>query len=358
MTPPTTIAAAFSHTQSATVQKNLKDKLGRPLHDLRISVIDRCNFRCTYCMPAEHYHESYTFLDKKEWLTFDEIERLARLFVKLGVSKIRITGGEPLLRENLPTLFKKLASVGSVSDLALTTNGIHLPKLAEPLKNAGLQRITVSLDTLDEKIFKKMNGGKGSVKQVLEGIHAAEKAGFSQMKINAVIQQGVNDQSPIGLVRHFRGTGHIVRFIEYMDVGNRNHWQPGLVVPSREIVAAITREFPMKPLGPNYAGEVAERYGFEDGKGEVGFISSITQPFCGTCSRARISTDGKFYLCLFSSVGFDLREPLRSGASDEEMVKLIQNIWQNRGDRYSEERSSLLSLHAKAKKIEMYQIGG
>ncbi len=347
------------HTETlATPQIKVFDRLHRPLHDLRISVIDRCNFRCTYCMPEEKYHEHYNFLAPEDWLTFDEIARISGLFVKLGVKKLRITGGEPLVRKNLPDLIRQLITINGIDDLAMTTNGLLLTRYARQLKDSGLRRLTVSLDTLDENIFRRMNGHKGTLAEVLEGIEEARQVGFRSIKINTVIQRGVNDATLLDLVRFCKEREYILRFIEIMDVGNRNQWKPEFVVPSKEILAQIAKTFPLEALGANDPGEVAERYRFKDGAGEIGFISSITQPFCGTCNRARISTDGKFYLCLFSGVGFDLREPLREGASDEEILKLIENIWSKRQDRYSEERSTLLSLHAKPQKIEMYQIGG
>ena len=336
----------------------LHDTLNRPLRDLRLSVIDRCNFRCPYCMPMEEYSDGYTFLDKKEWLTFEEITRLVRLFVKLGVTKIRITGGEPLLRPNLPDLIRSINKIPGIEDLAMTTNGFYLSQYAQSLKDAGLQRITVSLDTLDENIFQIMNGHRGSVKKVLTGIKEAEQAGFHPIKINVVVQKGVNDQTLLNLIEHFRGVGHIVRFLEYMDVGNRNHWTSELVVPSNEIVKTIQQRFPLEPIKPNYQGEVATRYRFKDGQGEIGFISSVTQPFCGSCTRARLSTDGKLYTCLFASEGMNLRTQMRSSASDSELLETIEATWKKREDRYSEQRFDLLSRHEHHKKIEMYQIGG
>lgn len=343
---------------NATDGKIVYDSRQRPLHDLRISVIDRCNFRCNYCMPAEEYHESYSFLDKKEWLTFEEIERLAALFVQLGVAKIRLTGGEPLLRPHLHELIQKINGIPANHDITLTTNGVLLAGEVWNLKKAGLKRLTVSLDTLDEEIFRTINSYRGTVSQVLEGIREAETAGFHPIKINAVIQKGVNDHTILDLVRYFKPKGHIVRFIEYMDVGNRNNWKPALVMPSGEILQMLQKEFPLTPLEPNYHGEVAERYGFTGGEGEIGFISSISQPFCGSCTRARLSTDGKFYTCLFAGNGFDLKTPLRRGASNEELLSRIKNVWRNRTDRYSEERIFKAADKEKQKKIEMYQIGG
>jgi len=333
------------------------DTLRRPIHDLRISVMDRCNFRCPYCMPRETFHESYRFLKSSERLDFAEILRLARVFVRAGVKKIRITGGEPLLRPNLADLIGDLTQLPDVEDIALTTNGMLLAKYASELKAAGLNRITVSLDTLDPEIFAKMSGGFGGVAEVLDGIEHARRAGLAPIKINTVVQRGVNDHTVLDLLSHFRGTGIIVRFIEYMDVGTRNHWSPALVVPSSELAARISAHWPLVPCDRNYRGEVAERHLFADGSGEVGFISSVSQPFCGDCSRARISSDGSFYTCLFATQGVDLRAPLRAGASDDELYDLVSGTWTGRRDRYSEMRASLREasgLH----KVEMNYIGG
>ena len=333
------------------------DTLRRPIHDLRISVMDRCNFRCPYCMPRETFHESYRFLKSSERLDFTEILRLARVFERAGVKKIRITGGEPLLRPNLADLIGDLTQLPGIDDIALTTNGMLLAKYATELKAAGLARITVSLDTLDPAVFARMSGGFGGVGEVLEGIEAARRAGLAPIKINTVVQRGVNDHTVLDLLEHFRGTGVIVRFIEYMDVGTRNHWNPALVVPSRELREAIHARWPVEPRDRDYRGEVAERYAFADGSGELGFISSVSQPFCGDCSRARISSDGSFYTCLFATQGVDLRAPLRAGASDDELYELIRGVWSGRRDRYSELRASLRDasdLH----KVEMNYIGG
>ena len=333
------------------------DALRRPIHDLRISVMDRCNFRCPYCMPRETFHESYRFLRSSERLAFDEILRLTRVFVRCGVRKLRITGGEPLLRPNLPDLIGDLTQLPDIEDIALTTNGMLLAKYATELKAAGLQRITVSLDTLDPQVFAKMSGGFGGVAEVLDGIEHARRAGLAPIKINTVVQRGVNDHTLLDLVEHFRGTGIIVRFIEYMDVGTRNHWSPSLVVPSRELAERIHARWPIAPRERNYRGEVAERYVFVDGAGEIGFISSVSQPFCGDCSRARISSDGSFYTCLFATQGTDLRAPLRAGASDEELLEIVRGIWSGRRDRYSELRASLRDA-AGLHKVEMNYIGG
>jgi len=341
------------------------DKLGRLLHDLRISVTDRCNFRCPYCMPAEIFGERYEFLPKSQLLSFEEIERLARIFVGLGVSKLRLTGGEPLVRAELPRLVGRLSTIEGVADLTLTTNGYLLPKYAQSLKDAGLRRITVSLDSLDDEVFKRMNGRDYGKQHVLEGIEAADKAGLHPIKINCVVQRFVNDHTVVDLARHFKGTGAIVRFVEFMDVGNLNGWELSQVVTAREIIERIDAEMPVKPAAANYRGEVATRYLYSDGSGEIGIIASVSQPFCGDCTRARLSTDGKLVTCLFAKDGKDLRGPLRSGASDEELRDLIVGVWGRRTDRYSEERSantelgdSALSTAKSERKIEMFRIGG
>src|SRR5271163_1464038 len=338
--------------------RNPLDRLGRPLHDLRISVMDRCNFRCPYCMPKEQFHENYRFLNSHERLSFDEIVRLSKLFAGLGVRKLRLTGGEPLLRANLPDLIGDLTGIPGVEDIALTTNGVLLGKHAVDLRANGLKRVTVSLDSLDKDIFARLSGGFGALTQVLGGIEAAIAAGLTPLKINAVIERGVNDHTVLELVQRFRGSPVIVRFIEFMDVGNRNHWRPEMVVPSRELAARINARWPMRPVSQNYQGEVAKRWKFDDGGGEVGFISSVSQPFCGACSRARLSSEGKFYTCLFASHGTDLRAPMRSGADDAELLRLIRGVWIERSDRYSELREELRGKGPETKKIEMYYIGG
>lgn len=340
------------------VKHRPQDTLGRPLHDLRISVMDRCNFRCPYCMPRETFHENYRFLKSNERLSFEEIVRLTRLFVDLGVKKVRLTGGEPLLRSNVSDLIGDLTAIEGVQDVALTTNGVLLAQHAVELKANGLHRITVSLDTLDPEIFKQMSGGLGDIDRVLEGIRAAQEAGLAPIKLNSVIERGLNDHTAIDLIERFRGTGVIVRFIEYMDVGNRNHWSLDRVVPSRELVDRIGQRWPLHPVDANYRGEVAERYAFDDGLGEVGFISSITNPFCGDCTRARLSSEGVFYTCLFARSGVELRAPLRDGASDTELSQLISDTWLKRGDRYSEIRSTMKNGEQPLRKIEMYYIGG
>jgi cyclic pyranopterin phosphate synthase len=332
------------------------DRFSRPLRDLRISVTDRCNFRCPYCMPAEVYGERYRFLPYGEILTFEEITRLAGLFVGLGARKLRLTGGEPLLRADLPKLVAMLAALPGVEDLALTTNGHLLARHAELLARAGLRRVTVSLDSHDEAVFQRMSGGFSSPVRVLEGIAAAERAGLTPIKINCVVERGANDHTVVDLARHFRGTGHIVRFIEYMDVGTRNAWELAKVVPAREIVERIDAELPLEPAEPNYRGEVARRWRYRDGGGEIGVIASVSQPFCGDCTRARLSAKGELVTCLFASAGRDLRGPLRAGASDDELLQHITGTWRERVDRYSEERSHR-PLHA-ARRLEMYQLGG
>jgi cyclic pyranopterin phosphate synthase len=338
--------------------QNPLDRLGRPLHDLRISVMDRCNFRCPYCMPKEQFHENYQFLKSRERLSFEEIVRLTKLFTGLGVRKVRLTGGEPLLRANLADLVGDLTCIPGIEDIALTTNGVLLANHAVDLHANGLKRITVSLDSLDKDIFARLSGGFGALDQVLAGIDAAIAAGMTPVKINAVLERGVNDHTALDLVEHFRGTPVIVRFIEFMDVGNRNHWRPDMVVPSRELAAQISARWPMHPVSQNYRGEVARRWRFDDGGGEVGFISSISQPFCGDCSRARLSSEGKFYTCLFATQGIDLRAPMRDGADDAEMLRIIRGAWVGRTDRYSELREELRRDTPETKKIEMYYIGG
>lgn len=316
----------------------LLDRLGRPLFDLRVSVTDRCNFRCTYCMPREST-DSSSFLPRSEILSFEEIERVARLFVRLGTHKIRLTGGEPLLRKELPRLVSALSKLGV--ELALTTNGVLLPGVAAELRASGLSRLTVSLDALDEEIFQKVCDAPAySPKDVLLGISAAEKAGFESIKINCAVRRGENESQIVPLARHFLGTSHIMRFIEFMDVGTRNGWQSKDVVSAGEIVRALSEVEELVPLPPQYRGEVARRFAFKDGQGEVGVIASVTEPFCGDCTRARLSSDGKLYPCLFSGVGLDLRDLLRSGAPDEEIQEHISRWWRGRADRYSELRGA------------------
>ena len=333
------------------------DRLGRPLRDLRLSVIEACNFRCPYCMPAELYGEEFTFLPRSEILSFEEIERLSRLFLDLGVAKIRLTGGEPLVRAHLTDLVERIAALEPGLDLAMTTNGALLTPVAEDLKKAGLTRITVSLDSLDPEVFTAMCGRDNVHPDVvLEAIDAAAAAGLTPVKINCVVQRGVNDHTIADLARHFRGTGHVVRFIEFMDVGTLNGWDMSQVVPAAEIVDMISAEVPLEPIGANYVGEVAKRWRYTDGSGEIGIISSVSQPFCGDCSRARLSTEGKLVTCLFAADGLDLRGPMRDGASDDDLKELIAGCWSLRRDRYSEQRSALTIRPRK--RVQMFQVGG
>ena len=331
----------------------LQDALGRPVRDLRISVTDRCNFRCVYCMPKEVYGRDYHFLERRELLTFEEIERLTRAFAGLGVEKVRLTGGEPLLRRELERLVEMLAAIPGL-DLTLTTNGSLLPKKAQSLAEAGLRRVTVSLDSLDDEVFRTMNDVDVPVERVLAGIEAAAAAGLAPVKVNMVVKRGVNEESVLPMARYFRGSGHILRFIEYMDVGHTNGWRLDDVVPAAEIVATIAEELPLEPLEPNYPGEVARRYRYADG-GEIGVIASVTQPFCGTCTRARLSAEGRLYTCLFATNGHDLRALLRGGATDAELDEAISSVWRARGDRYSELRSAET---ANLPRVEMSYIGG
>jgi cyclic pyranopterin phosphate synthase len=335
------------------------DSLHRPLRDLRISVTDRCNFRCPYCMPAEVYGDRYEFLPRSQILSFEEIERLAGLFVALGAVKLRLTGGEPLVRARLSRLVKGLAAIPGVEDLALTTNGVLLADMAAELAEAGLQRVTVSLDSLDDDVFRLMSG-RDTVgpETVVAAIDVAAAAGLTPVKINCVVQRGVNDHTLVDLARRFQGTGHILRFIEFMDVGTLNGWDLTQVVPATEIVERIDAELPLEPLEPNYRGEVANRYRYRDGSGEIGVIASVSQPFCGDCTRARMSTEGRLVTCLFASDGLDLRGPMRAGATDEELTDLIRSAWGRRRDRYSEERSQLTITQGKRRRIEMFQLGG
>jgi len=333
------------------------DRRGRPLRDLRISVMDRCNFRCPYCMPKETFGEGYRFLGTAERLSFAEITRLASLFVGLGVHKLRLTGGEPLLRAGLQELVGDLAALPGVEDVALTTNGVLLARHAEELHAQGLNRVTVSLDSLDPAVFRQMSGGFGSPADVVAGIEAALAAGLAPIKVNCVVQRGVNDHTVLPLLERFRGTPVVVRLIEYMDVGNRNHWDRSRVVASKELHALIDARWPLAPLAAGYHGEVAERYAFADGAGEIGFISSVTQPFCGACTRARLSSEGVLYTCLFATSGLDLRTPLRAGADDAALGELIRAAWLGRNDRYSEIRAEP-HPDEMGRKIEMYYIGG
>lgn len=340
--------------RETTAPETLVDSRGRPLRDLRISVTDRCNFRCTYCMPKEHYGPGFRFLPRADVLRFEEIARIARLFVELGVQKLRLTGGEPLLRSDLPSLVEQLSAIGGV-DLALTTNGALLAKHARALSSAGLRRVTVSLDSLDPEVFRKVVDTDVTPSEVLAGIDAAVAAGLAPVKINCVVRRGVNDHTLVELARHFRGSGHVLRFIEFMDVGITNGWRLNEVVTGREILERLGAELPLEPLEPSYRGEVARRWRYADGSGEIGLITSVSQPFCGDCSRARLSASGVVYTCLFATIGTDLRAPLRDGAGDEHLRATLRDLWRARTDRYSEQRSeNTRSL----KRIEMSYIGG
>ena len=341
-------------TSSPVAGTPLLDRRGRSLRDLRISVTDRCNFRCVYCMPREVFGDDYPFLPRQALLSFEEITRVARRFVAQGVRKIRITGGEPLLRKDVDRLIAMLAELDGV-ELTLTTNGVLLPRLAPRLKAAGLHRVTVSLDALDDATFRRMNDADFPVARVLEGIAAARDAGLGPVKVNMVVKRGTNDQGIEAMANHFRHSGHILRFIEFMDVGSSNGWKMDEVLPSREVIARIDRLFALEPIDPNYEGEVAERWRYSDGGGEIGVISSVTQAFCSSCTRLRLSTEGKLYTCLFAQAGHDLRALLRAGAGDERLDAAIAAVWRQREDRYSEIRTAAT---AAARKIEMSYIGG
>lgn len=331
------------------------DKFQRPLRDLRISVTDRCNFRCPYCMPAEIYGERYNFLPREELLTFEEIFRVVKISSKLGVQKVRITGGEPLVRQNVTKLIKMISSLESITDIAMTTNAYLLKNYAKELIDSGLDRITVSLDSIDDEIFKKMNGRGFTTKKVMEGIAEAQAVGFNEIKINSVVQKNINDKHLVDLVEWCRENKLTPRFIEYMDVGTLNNWKLDEVVPASEIIKIINKKYPVIPIEPSYRGEVAKRYQYKDGKGEFGVISSVTQPFCGDCTRMRLSPEGQLVTCLFASSGIELRESLRKQSNDEEIKKIIRNSWNVRNDKYSEERT----FSSKPKpKVEMYHIGG
>jgi cyclic pyranopterin phosphate synthase len=330
------------------------DLLGRRLHDLRISVTDRCNFRCVYCMPREVFGPDFQFLPRDQLLSFEEIARIARAFVPLGVEKLRLTGGEPLVRRDLERLVEQLAGIDGVRDIAMTTNGVLLPRKAAALASAGLRRVTVSLDALDDAVFMAMNDAGVPVSRVLEGIDAAVDAGLG-VKVNAVVKRGANEDQILPLARRFRGTGHVVRFIEYMDVGASNGWRLDDVVSAAEIVELIGAEHPLEPVEPTYAGEVANRWRYVDGAGEIGVIASVTQPFCGACTRARLTAEGELYTCLFAARGHDLRALVRSGADEAALAEAIAGIWTRRGDRYSELRTAQT---AQRPKVEMSHIGG
>ncbi len=333
------------------------DRLGRPVRDLRISVTDRCNFRCRYCMPREMFGDGFEFLPRHEILSYEEIARIAGLFHRLGTRKLRLTGGEPLLRRDLPVLVEKLARLEGV-EIALTTNGSLLAERAGELAEAGVDRVTVSLDSLDDDVFRRMNDVDFPVSRVLEGIEAAQRAGLAPVKVNAVVHRGVNDHTVVDLARHFRGSGVILRLIEYMDVGTSNGWRMDEVVPTADLVAAIGAELPLAHLPPRYPGEVARRYRYTDGGGEIGFVTSVTQPFCGDCTRARLSAEGTLYTCLFASTGTDLRQALRSGAGDDDLLELLSGVWRRREDRYSELRGAHTSSLPVLPRVEMSYIGG
>ncbi|MBS2969183.1 GTP 3',8-cyclase MoaA [Metabacillus sp. KIGAM252] len=340
--------------EGTAMRNSVTDTLQRPLRDLRLSVTDRCNFRCRYCMPEEIFGPDYPFLSSEHILSFDEMERLTKLFASLGVEKVRITGGEPLLRKNLTALIERLAVIDGIRDIAITTNGSLLKKQASALKQAGLHRVTVSLDSLDEERFSSLNGNRSSVKRVLEGIEAAADAGL-QVKINMVVQKGKNDQDIIPMARYFKEKQHILRFIEYMDVGNTNGWRMDEVSSKQEILSTIGQVMPIEPLSPNYTGEVATRFRYLDDGQEIGVISSVTDSFCSACSRARVSAEGKLYTCLFAADGFDLRNQLRSEKSDQELLDILSSIWNHRKDRYSDERRDGKTAGSK---VEMSHIGG
>jgi cyclic pyranopterin phosphate synthase len=349
-------ADAADPTKAASAPR---DRLGRPVRDLRISVTDRCNFRCVYCMPSEVYGRDYAFLPRAEILTFEEIERVARTFVGLGAEKLRITGGEPLVRRDLPTLVAMLGALrpndGGLLDLTLTTNGAGLRQLARPLVDAGLQRVTVSLDALDDAVFKRMNGVEFPVSRVLDGIDAARSAGLTPIKVNMVVKRGENDDQVVAMARWARADGLVLRFIEYMDVGHSNGWRMDDVVTAPEIIGVIDAELPLVAVPPSYRGEVASRWRYADGSGEIGVIASVSAPFCGDCTRARLSADGQLYTCLFASSGHDLRAYLRSGATDEEIREVVSRVWVGRADRYSELRTAGTADDARG---EMFAMGG
>jgi GTP 3',8-cyclase len=331
------------------------DRLGRPLRDLRISVTDRCNFRCTYCMPKEIYGQAFRFLPQSELLTFEEIERLARVFVGLGARKVRLTGGEPLLRRQVERLVARLAAIPGISDLTMTTNGSLLARQAEALAAAGLRRVTVSLDSLDDGVFARLNDVDFPVARVVEGIEAADRAGLRPVKVNMVVRRGINEDSILPMARFAREGGYTLRFIEYMDVGQTNGWRLDEVVTDGEIVGRIDRELPLQPLPPQYPGEVADRWAYRDGGGEIGVISSVSRPFCGSCTRARLTAEGLLFTCLFGARGTDLRAPLRDGADDAALARRVLEVWKARGDRYSELRSAVT---ASLPRVEMSHVGG
>jgi len=343
----------------AVAELPLVDTLARPLRDLRISVTDRCQFRCTYCMPREVFGRDFVFLPRAQLLTFEELTRLARIFVGLGVRKLRLTGGEPLLRRDLDTLVAMLAGIDDVQDIALTTNGALLAGKAQALAAAGLRRVTVSLDSLDDTVFMALNDAGFPVARVLAAIAAAAEAGLAPVKVNMVVRRGVNEQSILPMAAHFRHSGHVLRFIEYMDVGTTNGWRLDEVVPAAQIISLIDRQWPVEPVGAAYPGEVARRYRYSDGAGEIGVIASVTQPFCRGCTRVRLAADGQLYTCLFAAAGHDLRGPLRAGASDQVLRQQISSIWTQRADRYSEQRTRQTHHTQRVQsKVEMSHIGG
>ncbi|MCF6286466.1 MAG: GTP 3',8-cyclase MoaA [Candidatus Hydrogenedentes bacterium] len=345
----------FDHTHSTPATCAVSDKLGRPLHDLRISVTDRCNLRCTYCMPEEHFGDKYPFLQRRDLLSFEEIVTVARAVASMGGVKLRLTGGEPLLRKNLSVLVAMLHDIPGIDDIALTTNGILLPQFAQELRDAGVRRVTISLDSLNEATFAKISGRPIKPTSVLEGIDAARAAGFGAVKVNAVIQKGVNDEDIVPLAAQFRGTGVVMRFIEFMDVGTLNGWNRKNVVTGAEMVARISERYPLEPIAPNYHGEVATRYRYTDGQGEVGFIQSVSQPFCGNCSRLRLAPNGELYTCLFGNQSHPLKPLFEDGADEDAVRDHIHSIWSGRKDRYSEIRTE---HSASANRVEMYHIGG
>lgn len=333
----------------------ITDKFGRPMHDLRISVTDRCNFRCRYCMPKEIFGRDFAFMPKEQLLSFEEIERLARIFISQGVKKIRLTGGEPLLRKDLHLLINRLVHIDGLEDIGLTTNGVLLEKHAQKLKDAGLKRVNVSLDALKDEIFKSINDSGVSTKHILKAIHKAKEIGL-EVKVNMVVKKGMNEQEVIPMARYFKEHEIPLRYIEFMDVGETNGWDMKKVVTKKEIFHTLLNHFELEPIDPSYIGEVAKRYRYKGTKAEVGFITSVSESFCSTCTRARLSADGKIFTCLFASGGFDMKQMLRSGKSDEEILEVIQKIWGNRTDRYSDERT--VQTAKNRKKIEMSYIGG
>jgi len=333
----------------------IKDHFGRPLRDLRISVTDKCNLRCTYCMPKEVFGDDYVFLPKSELLSFEEIHRLAEKFASLGVQKIRLTGGEPLMRKDLEQLIEKLTKIEGIADIGLTTNAFLLPRKAQALKDAGLKRVNISLDAIEDDVFKKINGRNVGTLPALKGIEAAQKAGL-EVKVNSVVKKGMNESQIVPLARYFKDKDVILRFIEFMDVGNHNGWDLNNVITKKQIVDRINEEMPLEPAEENYYGEVASRYKYIDGEGEIGVISSVSDSFCGTCTRLRLSADGKLYTCLFASSGFDIKQKIRGGLSEEELTKELVSLWAGRKDRYSDERAE--RKHDNREKIEMSYIGG